>query len=201
MTSIPPAPTRNPPPAVAMPGRVVAVPEPDAPPEPTETETPDSGDASRDPRPFWRRVLVPLALWLIAIGLGVVAALLFLNRGETTTPDEVDTAIAETLSSTTIAPDRGPAIYGTIIQSVVFVQVGDPSAETGAIGTGVVVNEDGTILTSLHVVDSGEQIRVTFADGTQTTASIGGTQPENDIATLLPDQLCLLYTSPSPRDS
>lgn len=176
-----------------MPGRVVALPEIEAPDDPTETdsteEPPANPDGSSDQRPLWRRVLVPLALWLIAIGLGVVATLLFTNRETTATPDEVDAAIDEALTSTTLPPDRGPAIYGTLIQSVVFVQVGEADAETGSIGTGVVVNADGTILTSLHVVDSNELIRVTFADGTRTTATIGEAQPENDIATLIPAEL------------
>lgn len=153
--------------------------------EPSEADALVFDDEPQVPkRPFWKRVLVPLALWLIAIGLGVVAAALFLNQEETATPQEVDSAIDEAFSSTTIAPDRGPAIYGTIIESVVFIQVGQAGSDTGAIGTGVVVNADGTIMTSDHVVNGAESIIVTFADGTTSSAQIVDSQPEMDIATL-----------------
>jgi len=173
-----------------MPGRVVAVPTLEAEPTVEEFGVP-SGDGPDpfEPRPRWRRILVPLALWLIAIGLGIAATLLVLGREETASPAEVDEAIDEVLATTTVPPDRGPAIYGTIIQSVVFVQAGTADNDQASIGTGVVVNADGTILTSLHVVDSGGPITVTFADGTQSSAQIGDTQPENDIASLIPAQL------------
>jgi len=92
--------------------------------------------------------------------------------------------VAEALSTTTLPPDRGPAIYGTIIQSVVFIQVGEPGSNTGSIGTGVIVNADGTIMTSNHVVDGGQPITVTFTDGTSSPAQIVESRPEIDIATI-----------------
>ncbi|MDB5732537.1 MAG: putative trypsin-like serine protease, partial [Variovorax sp.] len=61
------------------------------------------------------------------------------------------------------------------------------------IGTGVVIVDKGVILTNLHVVAGAEKIRVTFADGLESTATITGAQPENDLAVLqaqtLPDDL------------
>jgi S1-C subfamily serine protease len=39
------------------------------------------------------------------------------------------------------------------------------------------------------VVDGAAAIQVTFADGTQSSAQVASTQPENDIAVLQPDQL------------
>jgi S1-C subfamily serine protease len=159
------------------------VPDPE-PIEPTVEPVPELPPERQPERPFWKRILVPLALWLIAIGLGVVAATLYLGRGETATPAQVNEAIDEVLSTTTLPPDRGPAIYGTIIQSVVFIQVGEPGAEGGSIGTGVVINADGTIMTSNHVVDGGEPIRVIFPDGTRSEAQIVESRPEMDIATI-----------------
>ena len=173
-----------------MPGRTIATPE-IATPTAVENElVVDEHQAPNDgPGNNKKRLFLPLALWLCAIGLGVVATLLFLNQDEPITTEDVDTAIGETLSTTTIAPDRGPAIYGTVIQSVVFIQVGNTDAETGSIGTGTVINADGTVMTSNHVVDSGEPILLTFADGTQSAATIIDSQPENDIATLAPTTL------------
>ena len=52
------------------------------------------------------------------------------------------------------------------------------------IGSGVVVNDQGAILTALHVVAYAEVINITFADGTRTTAQIVVAEAENDIAVL-----------------
>lgn len=61
------------------------------------------------------------------------------------------------------------------------------------IGSGVVISEDGKILTNWHVVQGAKKIIVTFADGTRSPALVVGAQPENDLAVLkatkLPDDL------------
>lgn len=60
-----------------------------------------------------------------------------------------------------------------------------PSPEPVAgLGSGVVVDQAGDILTSLHVVANATAIQVTFADGSQSPAQIVARQPENDIAVL-----------------
>jgi S1-C subfamily serine protease len=56
-------------------------------------------------------------------------------------------------------------------------------------GSGVVVDSRGDILTSLHVVTNTSEIQVTFADGTQASAQVIVSQPENDIAVLAASQL------------
>ncbi len=61
------------------------------------------------------------------------------------------------------------------------------------IGTGVVIIDNGTILTNLHVVSGARRIKVTFMDGTESDAVVVGTQPQNDLAVLraktIPDDL------------
>jgi S1-C subfamily serine protease len=54
----------------------------------------------------------------------------------------------------------------------------------GRIATGVVIVENGIILTSLHVVAGAKRISVTFPDGMETEADIVGVQPENDLAVI-----------------
>jgi len=75
-------------------------------------------------------------------------------------------------------------IFKALAPSVVFIRT-----EPHAIGTGVVVNADGTILTAHHVVKGATGIEVTFADGTIAKATVNGVDEANDIATLVPDQL------------
>jgi serine protease DegQ len=65
-----------------------------------------------------------------------------------------------------------------------------PSAAGSAIeiGSGVIVDSAGDILTCLHVVANATSIKVTFADGTSSSASVVQTQPANDIAVLQADR-------------
>ncbi len=64
----------------------------------------------------------------------------------------------------------------------------DPSDadENVGIGSGVIIKEDGTILTNLHVVSGAKKIKVRFFDGMETDAEMIGAQPENDLAVLKP---------------
>jgi serine protease DegQ len=56
-----------------------------------------------------------------------------------------------------------------------------------------VIVDKGIILTNLHVVQGAQSIKITFADGMEATASVTGTQPENDLAVLqahkIPDDM------------
>ena len=67
-----------------------------------------------------------------------------------------------------------------------------PDVEVG-VGTGVVIKDDGTILTNLHVVQGADRIVVTFSDGLESEAYVRSVQPENDLAVLqahkIPDDL------------
>lgn len=69
----------------------------------------------------------------------------------------------------------------------------DARGHSRSTGTGVVIVDNGTILTNLHVVLGAKRIRVTFADGHESEASMIGAQPENDLAVLraksIPDDL------------
>jgi S1-C subfamily serine protease len=61
------------------------------------------------------------------------------------------------------------------------------------IGTGVVIVDNGTILTNLHVVFGAKRIKVVFADGLETDADVIALRPEHDLAVLrartIPDDL------------
>jgi S1-C subfamily serine protease len=62
-----------------------------------------------------------------------------------------------------------------------------------AVGTGVVIDDQGTILTNLHVAAAAKKLKVIFHDGTESEAFIIGARPENDLAIIrprvLPDDL------------
>lgn len=53
-----------------------------------------------------------------------------------------------------------------------------------SLGSGVIVSQDGYILTNNHVIDGADAIQVQLADGRITEASIVGTDQETDLAVL-----------------
>jgi S1-C subfamily serine protease len=103
------------------------------------------------------------------------------------TQRDVDDTVAEALASVTPAPAFSERVYQAVRPSLVLIETtgpdgnGEPDGD-GGLGSGVVVNLAGDILTSLHVVADATGIEVTFADGTRSDAEVVATQPENDIA-------------------
>jgi S1-C subfamily serine protease len=97
----------------------------------------------------------------------------------------------KTVPSTAATEDPSTAeIYTAMAPSVVSIEAVDRGATTaGAAGTGVIVNANGIILTALHVVKGAGAIRVTFADGTTSAATITSAAPALDIAALGPTTL------------
>jgi S1-C subfamily serine protease len=76
-----------------------------------------------------------------------------------------------------------PAIYQRLAPSVVTIRAGRN------LGTGVIVADDGAILTADHVVSGAASITVTFSDGTVATATVTSADKTTDIATLIPAKL------------
>jgi S1-C subfamily serine protease len=100
--------------------------------------------------------------------------------------DVVGKAIEERESE----PPASATVYQQILPSLVQIEANRPSSDgrDARLGAGVIVNRAGTILTALHVVDGAERVRVSFVDGTRSTAWIAATDPANDIAVLKPDR-------------
>ncbi len=145
--------------------------------------------------------------WALAGALVAIAAMLALTsvqpRQRVITQAQIDAAVRHSLEKEPL-PSPAMKAYGVVARSVVRV-VGlgedddddkdrpDKRAMNRSLGTGVVIKDDGTILTNLHVVWGAKRVRVTFANGHESDADLVGTQPENDLAVLkaksLPDDL------------
>lgn len=160
-------------------------------------------------RATWRRRLAaaarqPAALWgaIVALTLGLTLTQWpgLQPAPRALTQKDIDAAVLHTLTHQ-VLPSQAARAAAALAPSVVRVEGIVPekrgkkaAAEPGrGIGTGVVIIDNGTILTNLHVVQGAERITVTFFDGTESEAGIVNSQPENDLAVLralkIPDDL------------
>ena len=130
-----------------------------------------------------RTRLVLTGLFFVVAGLAIAAVWWASDRPATATPEEIDAAIDEAVSETTVPEPIGPAIFNTLIPSMVLIQL-DSGGDIGSIGTGVVINDQADIMTAFHVVDGQGEIQISFTDGTTTTATISESDPAIDIAVL-----------------
>ncbi|MEX0749458.1 MAG: trypsin-like peptidase domain-containing protein [Dehalococcoidia bacterium] len=78
-------------------------------------------------------------------------------------------------------------LYQSVRDSVVRITTGDVdsspfSVPQEGLGSGVVIDAEGNILTNFHVVRGFEQVTVTFADGSTAAGEVVGSDPGNDIA-------------------
>jgi S1-C subfamily serine protease len=81
-------------------------------------------------------------------------------------------------------------IFAAVAPSVVTIEGLAADGKTvNDIGTGVVANTQGVILTANHVVQGAPAIRVIFADGTKSAATVAQAEPAMDIAALAPATL------------
>ena len=87
----------------------------------------------------------------------------------------------------TVASDEAGAlslqeIYRRCIGSVVSIVTVTPSGK--ASGTGIVMSEDGYVITNHHVIESAQAVSVLTADSREYTASIIGSDETSDLAVL-----------------
>jgi S1-C subfamily serine protease len=133
----------------------------------------------------------PFVSGLLAAFLAIALYGAFFPGPHQITPTDVRENIASALASVTPAPARSQLIYAAIQPSLVIIESDSVDAKGKAqtgLGTGVVVDMAGDILTALHVVDKATTIKLTFADGSTTGAQIAVRQPEHDIAVLTPTE-------------
>jgi S1-C subfamily serine protease len=145
-----------------------------------EPEGPTATGSERAAAGIPRRVLVTGCVVVAAL-VAVIAVLAF-RLGSVTATAGGPTATRTPRPSASSSPTV-PEVFQRVGPSVVVIET------DGGLGTGVVVGEDGTILTAHHVIAKAKKISVTFADGTKARAGVAADNPRRDIATLTPESL------------
>ncbi len=159
---------------------------------------PPPAEAPQIARPRLRAAL-RRARPLLLGALGALAVLL-LNRALFPAPlppsaAQINAIALKAMGSATPPPAHGTLAYRAALPAFVGISVERPAGAPGddsgrfGIGSGVLVNANGMILTSLHVVDDAEAITLLYTDGTSSTATILTREPEHDIAVLAADRL------------
>lgn len=173
-------------------------------PHPPQPAPPATQHVSARPRAMRAALAHPGVLWA-AIAL-LAGALIWLllggghRPGRQLTQKDIDASVMHTLTHQTL-PSPTARAAAAVGPSLVRVEGTVPGkkdrrghAEFGrGVGSGVVIIDNGTILTNLHVVHGASEITVTFADGLESPAAVVNIQPENDLAVLrarrVPDDL------------
>ena len=130
---------------------------------------------------------------LTALAGAVVAFALVLAYLQINPPDgryddeDIQRLADERIEEITPTPPLEPEIYALVQPSVVTVFREPPNAQgrtSGGLGSGVVIDEFGNILTSYHVIAGKTEVTVRFADGSTRTATVDTEEPERDLAVL-----------------
>ena len=137
-------------------------------------------------------IIVLTLVLAIVFGTGLFAGWEY-SRGTTSTPSAngSSTGVLEPGTSPTTTV---PALTGNNIEAVreaviakvrpAVVEVNVTTAGGGGIGSGVIIDKRGYIVTNNHVVAGAQSIGVVLYDGTRATAQLVGTDPADDLAVL-----------------
>src|SRR5947209_8829062 len=126
---------------------------------------------------------------LVVLGVGLFAGWQF---GRTSTSTGGASSNVATLQPGTGPQSTVPALTGNNEQAVreaviakvrpAVVEVNVTTQQGGAIGSGVIIDGRGYIVTNNHVVSGAQNMTVTLYDGTNLKAQLVGTDPADDLA-------------------
>lgn len=170
------------------------------------TDHPATGDgsaAATGPVARWRRVRRPSRRTALLAAVALIAAGVWWVRRDDGAPPitraeiaaKTNDAIAKAFEEQAKQPDAAAVVYQTILPSVVLIETDNAPADAAAtgedagLGSGVVISQEGAIITANHVIADARRIQVVFADGTRANGKVVSAEPENDIAVLATDAL------------
>ncbi len=180
-----------------------------------DNPTTDKGTSSRQCRPCWWTVAVlgVLVIALVAFVLGrltaddetVAATTVVTTLTPTTTTSSTTTSTTTTTTttppptttSTTVPPTTTKPVYLEPVARV--TDIAAPAVvqlETGvALGSGVIFDTEGYILTAAHVVEDAFNVEVRLSDGRRVSGFVAGAHRDTDIAVVKIDDVENLHAA------
>lgn len=136
-------------------------------------------EPNKGPRRFGAMTLLTIVLLLI-FGTGMFSGWVFATSTSTTTTAASTTTTTSTVSSATEA--QRIAAIAKVEPAVVEIEA--TSGQGEAIGSGVIIDKNGYIITNNHVVSGAHTITVQLSNGKTEEARLVGTSSKNDLAVL-----------------
>ena len=168
----------------------------------------DSGTKRRRRGPGWFALVASVLVASLLGAGGAVTAVRYMDaRGghasshSSTAPTAIATgSTTKTVNSAGQAPDW-EAVSAAVSNAVVSIAVATDRGE--ALGSGVIFDKEGHIITNNHVVAGASKIQVTLADGRVYDAETTGTDPATDLAVIqlknAPDNLTVAQLGDSDK--
>lgn len=131
----------------------------------------------------------------LTIGVGLALMMVLTDSPKPVTQKEIDAAVIRSLENNdppSLTARAAKAVLPAVVRVRGFGR--DPKRPRGpekqlGTGTGVVIMEDGSLLTSFHVVQGMDRVDVIFHDGTESPAAIVAVMPAQDLALLKPQRI------------
>jgi S1-C subfamily serine protease len=147
----------------------------------TTPAAPPASPPSPPPKRFRRGLLVAVAALTVAggAGSGALAAALVAHAAP---PAAVTAGTATTVQSTSTSPATAESVYKQVSAGVVTITSNVGNGQ--AIGSGIVLDSSGDILTNAHVIAGARQMQVTLSNGQTVTATLVGSNSAADLAVI-----------------
>ncbi|MGB3699079.1 MAG: trypsin-like peptidase domain-containing protein [Gordonia sp. (in: high G+C Gram-positive bacteria)] len=128
---------------------------------------------------------------VLAGGVGGLLGVTLTDRADTGSSSSVVASGPTMTEQPAAAPGSVQNVAAQVLPSVVSITV-QVGRQTGS-GSGIVLTDDGVILTNNHVISAGgnqpaDKILVSFNDGSRAPARVIGTDPTSDIAVIQADK-------------
>lgn len=140
------------------------------------------------PRRRSRAWLAVLVTAIVALLFGIVVFAAGWEYGRNTAPTTPEPLQTQGSTPSTTIPPLSSNNIQTVREAVVanvtpaVVQINVQTAQGGAIGSGVIIDKRGYIVTNNHVVAGAQSVEVVFSNGRKETASVVGTDAADDLA-------------------
>ena len=156
--------------------------EPGAAPPPYPPPEGQGNSGASPPKRFRRGLLIAVAAVALASGAGSGAAAAALLDHGTATASAAAALNTTATSTSSTSSTTAATVYKQDAAGVVTITVTLGNGQ--AIGSGIVLDTKGNVLTNAHVISGARRIEVTFSDGTTVSGTLIGSNVGADLAVI-----------------